>query len=129
MTCNLNVFKNLLTIDLQTCSCLVIKEDVLCCWDLVGVEQQPDDNCSFDELPPQQFEFSSFISVDSPQHDDDFSTEQQPFLPLISCPVRGKATVNALTKAQIHLIHSAEHTVTKTFESKNYKTSSTNNLT
>ena len=83
------MFNNLLTIDLHTCSCLVIKEDVLWGWVWVGAEQQPDDGCCFDELPPQQFEFSSFISVDGEQHDDDFSTEQQPFLALISCPVSG----------------------------------------
>ena len=64
---------------------------MLCCgWDWVGAEQQPDDDCRFDELPPQQLEFSSFISVDPPLHDDDdFSTEQQPFFTLLSFPASG----------------------------------------
>lgn len=133
------MFRSLLTIDLQTCSCLEIKDDVLCWgWEVivfVGGAEQQDVDCFYDELPLQQllfYVFSSFISLDNPpqQDEDGFCIyEQHPFLAVLYWLDNGKAAVNAFTNAQMHLIQSAEHTVTNTFESKNYRTSSTKNLT
>lgn len=87
------MFRSLLTIDLQTCSCLEIKDDVLCWgWEVVvfvgGAEQQ-DVDCFYDELPLQQllfYAFSSFISLDNPpQQDEDgfYIYEQHPFLAVL----------------------------------------------